>query len=299
MNKQTKQLIALGVLVIVGGGIAAWRLGVFGGDDAKPANTPAPINTPAAATPTPNPNAPAGPGGTTPTTPGGGAAPLAADQDLEIPEEAKITVREYTWPYPNGGKNFTPDPARQLFAAFDPLMVQNIDVVDPTRRETILAVKAEWILDGLIETLQSVPKLDESGKPMVGENQIDPVTGEVMRDSNGRPLKKKVKLIKDGKEVLDENGEVVMVDDRTPQMEVKLVLEAMFRDKLRPYKAGERLTGTQFTIQAIFQGRVYRVEGQNDFAVRSGIDLISDTGAALTIFVTEDSRYGDAATKGK
>jgi hypothetical protein len=299
MNKQTKQLLALGLLVLVGGGVAAWRLGLFGGDEKPKANnSPGPINA-AEATPTPTGPTPAGPGPATPATPGG-PTPVVADQDLEIPEDTKIVTREYTWPFSNGGKNFVAAPELNLFAAFDPLMVQNIDVVDPSRREIIETVKAEWILDGLIETLQSVPKLDAEGKPIIGEDQIDPVTGEVMKDSDGRPLKKKVKLIKDGKEVLDEKGEPVMVDDRTPQMEVKLVLEAMFRDKLRPYKEKDRLTGTQFVIQDIFKERVYRVEGQKDFAVRSGIDLISDTGATLTIFVTEDSRYGEGALgKGK
>lgn len=287
MNKQTKQLLALGGLVLVAGVVAYFA--VFR-DDAppKPANNPAPVNVPVAGTPTPTTTA--GPGSTTPAQPGG-PAPVVAEQDLDIPEEMKITAREHIWQWSNSGRNFVPDPARNLFSAFDPLWVQNIDVVDPTRRENIEAVKAEWILDGLIETLQNVQKLDADGKPIVGEDQIDPVTGEVMRDSNGRPLKKKVPLKKDGEIVPDENGDPVMVDDRTPQMEIKLVLEAWFKDKRRPYKKSDRLTGTQFTIHEIFQNRVYRFDGQRDFTVRSGIDLISDTGAALTIFLTDDVRY--------
>jgi hypothetical protein len=241
MNKQTKQLLALGVLVIIAGGVAAWNF--LGGDEPKQPATP----NPAAATPSPT--TPAGTPGTTPSTtpsvPGGapGAAPKTQDIDLDIPEEVKLQMPRYNWSWDNGGWKVesAPDVDRSLIA-YDPLWVQNIDVVDPKRKEYIDNLKAEWILDGLIETMQRVSTKDADGNP-------------------------------------------VDVD--------KPVLEAWFRGKKRPYGEKDRLTNTRFTIDKIFNNRVYNSEGSSDFKVRSGVDLVGDTGAKLTIFVGDDRRYED------
>lgn len=426
MNKQTKQLIALGGLVVVAGVVA--YVFVFKGEDLPekvPANNAAKLAEPAA---TPTPNSGTVKPGTTPTTPGA-ATPVVQDQDLEIPEPHKFTHTPYTWPFDNGGANFVARPEKNIFAAFDPFLVQNIDVVDPQRREYIESLKQEWILDGLIETRQQLSIFDGAGKALLGNSitaprpqtrpvvKMDPKTKKPMRDKddkvivedlpvfddagqpvferkldtegkpvsdkNGNPVyvqdilyirvnpDGKPLLDKDGKSVLDEagrplpdkdgkpradkdgkpivirnpgptdrvkrlvvqvdemekvlvtdaegvpildekgklmwtvkpviekdkngkeipGGKILKVDDNTLQSEIKLVLEATFKDKRRPYKEKDRLTGTRFTILKIFQKRRYWNDTLTDFRVRAGIDLISDTGAPLTIFVTDDDRY--------
>jgi hypothetical protein len=418
MDKQTKQLIALGGLVVVAGIVAYFFY--FRGDDEATKNPPKNATKPADPVTTPTPNSgTAQPGATTtPTTPGG-TPPVVVDQDLEIPEDENIRIPEVTWKYENGGRNFVPQPERNILAAFDPFLVQNIDVVDPQRREYIESLKQEWILDGIIETKQELAVFGPDGKALIG-NSITapkPLTEPVVKkDANGKPVKDKdgkyviedqpvmkdgqpvyeqavdengqpvvdkdgkpvyvqdilyvrvdpdgkplldkdgksvlaedgkplpdggkPKVDKDGKPiivrnpgpnervkrliqqvplmikqlvvdekgvpVLDENGKLkfklvpeldpvtkkpVMVDDDTPQFEVKLVLEATFQDKRRPYKEKDRLTGTRFTILKIFQKRPYWNENKTDVKVRAGVDLISDTGAPLTIFVTDDDRY--------
>jgi hypothetical protein len=242
MSKQTKQLIALIGLVVVAGGIAAFNF--LGGDDSPP-----PPATDAAATPTPTPTPAAGPApaGGPAATPGAqpGAAPVVVEQDLDIPEPVKPTMPRYKWPWPDG-KGYTPGPNEA--ASFDPLLVQNIDVVDPKRREYIETLKTEWVLVGFLETTQEVPVLGEDGKP-----------------------------------VMDENGR--------PKTEVKRVLEAWFKDKRRPYREKDRLTNTRFTIEKIFLDRVYVSESGADFKIRSGVDLLGDTGAKLTIFLADDDRH--------
>lgn len=162
MDKQTKQLILLVGLIVVAGGIAAFVF--LGGEDTS---APPPPATGTEPTPTPTPSGE----GTQPAPSGAtaapGATPVVVEQDLEIPEPVKPTMPRYKWPWPDG-KGHTPGPDE--LAAFDPLLVQNIDVVDPERREYIETLKKEWVLVGIMETTQEVPVLDENGKPVMDEN---------------------------------------------------------------------------------------------------------------------------------
>lgn len=173
-----------------------------------------------------------------------------------MPEEAKISPSQDTWewPSPAGGKDDTTDISTGGIRPFDPLMVQNIDVVDPERKKYIEDLKEQWVLDGIIETKQRVPVVDEKGKPKLGP-------------------------------------------DGEPIMEVRLVLEAMFKDRRRPYRVKDRLTNTRFTIKEIFTSRVYKIEGSDEIMIRDGVDLIGDTGANITLFLTDDTRYEKSAEK--
>ncbi|MCB9894774.1 MAG: hypothetical protein H6839_10010 [Planctomycetes bacterium] len=166
MDKQTKQLAVLGGLVVIGGLVAAWQFGLFGGGEPEKPKT-----DPAAAAGTPTPTAPGGePAPTTPSNPGGaqgvpgGPAPQTQDVDLDIPEPVVIPMPRYRWQWDNGGWEWEnkPDIDRKSLA-YDPLWVQNIDVVDPKRKEYIDNLKQEWVLDGLSETMQRVQTKDAEG----------------------------------------------------------------------------------------------------------------------------------------
>jgi hypothetical protein len=149
------------------------------------------------------------------------------------------------------------------------------------------------------------PKVDKDGKPIIVRNpgpnervkrlihQVPLMIKQLVLDEKGAPMLDENKKLKFNlvPEVDPVTKKPVMVDDDTPQFEVKLVLEATFKDKRRPYKEKDRLTGTRFTILKIFQKRPYYNENKTDVKVRAGVDLISDTGAPLTIFVTDDDRY--------
>lgn len=177
MNKQTKQLVVLIVLVVALGGVAAWNFGVFGGDDPAPAPATDPAAAgPAAAGPANPTGQPAGQPAAQPSQPGQpaaapGQAPQTVVQDLEIPEEVVITPPRYDWPVRRGGADDIPDPR---FPIFDPLKVQNIDVVDPDRKKYIEQLKEEWVLDGITVTVQKRVKIDDTGKPMIGESVMEP-----------------------------------------------------------------------------------------------------------------------------
>ncbi|MBZ0135797.1 MAG: hypothetical protein K8I27_05450 [Planctomycetes bacterium] len=431
MDKKTKQLVILVVLIVVAGGVAVWRLGLFGGDDAPPP-APAPAPVADAGTPTPVPTNPTGE--PTPAQPGGapGQTPLTQNQDLDIPAEVTISPARYQWPIKRGGATDLPD---RNFPVFDPLHVQNIDVVDPDRKKYIEQLRAEWILDGITVTTQQRLKIDATGKPMLGESIMEPKpqyvlvpqldenkqpvygadgqivmvkqpvyemkdgkvvmmddlddegnprrdeSGKVIQvpkpeyvqavdkngnpkyDNNGEPVwemqekyrdgRRVVKMVplilprqvivdgqpqfddngkpvleteqvyepmldrngkpvfengepvyikvqkkdEDGKPVVDENGKPVMVPkkkmvpDKTPQTEVVEVIEAWFTGKPRPFRELDRLTNTRFTIEKIFTERVYQQEGSGDKRVRSGVDLLGDTGARITLFLADDSRH--------
>lgn len=433
MTKQTKQLIALIVLVVLAGGFAVWRLDLLGGD----APPPAPATDPAAGGAPAAPGGPVNPGGDPAATPGGqpatpGQTPQTQTTDLEIPDEVKLNPPRYEWPMKRGGANDIPDPR---FPVFDPLRVQNIDVVDPDRKKYIEQLRQEWVLDGITITIQERLKIDKTGKPMIGESVMEPkpvyelvpqlddnklpvygpdgevvlvkrpmyekdedgklvmmddlddqgnprrdARGNVIRvpkpvyeqkvDKDGNPVfengepvwvmqpkyrnghrvVKKIPLILprqkivDGKPQFDENGkpELVyapiyvqaldsegkpkfvngepvyemiqkkdedgnleyddsdkpvmvpkpkMVEDQTPQTEVVPVKEAWFKDQIRPFRELDRLTNTRFTIAKIFEDRVYKQEGSGEIRVRSGVDLIGDTGAQITLFLADDSRH--------
>ncbi|MCA8915850.1 MAG: hypothetical protein KDB90_10605 [Planctomycetes bacterium] len=172
MNKQTKQLIALGGLVLVAGVIAAWNFGLFGGGEPE---KPAPDPAAAAGTPTPTP--PAGePAATTPSAAGGvpgGPAPQTQDLDLEIPEPVTLVMPRYRWNWTNAGEDYVKSPDYDpKLAAYDPLWVQNIDVVDPKRKEYIDNLKQEWVLDGLTETMQRVTRKDADGNNVEQEEMV-------------------------------------------------------------------------------------------------------------------------------
>ena len=189
MTKQTKQLLALGVLVVVGGVIGAWNLGLFGGEDEPVAPPVDPNAATATPTPTTTPVTPSG-GTATPTTPGG-PAPKVQETDLEIPDEVKISMPRYSWNWDNAGFRYEEDPANKgQLIAYDPLWVQNIDVVDPKRKEYIDNLKKEWVLDGLIETVQRVTREDADGNK---EEVIVPVLEAWFRDKN-RPYGEKDRL---------------------------------------------------------------------------------------------------------
>lgn len=202
MTKQTKQIIILIVLVVVAGIVAVFMLNR---EDEKPV-APPPANT--GATPSaPGGTAPAEGAGPTPIVPsaGPGATPaVEAPQDLDMPEPVKLTAPRYSWQWeaPVGGEGAKYGAVTGVYPPFDPLVVQNIDVVDPGRKKYIEELKSDWIIDGITITEQKRPILDESGKQLLGESVMvpKPKTRKVARrDENGEVL-------------FDENGEAVMED---------------------------------------------------------------------------------------
>lgn len=231
MNKQTKQLIVLGGLVVVAAIVAFFMYG--GGDSPSPkptANTAqgdAPPPAPTQGGQAPAGGAPGAPG----AAPGAPAADAAADLPVPPVPEKPVGVLAWTWKWaaPEGGKEYKP-PVGQM-PLYDPLKVQNVDVVDPERRKVIDQLRLEWVLDGIIITKQEVQEKDEAG------NMV---------------------------------------------RKMKLVPEAWFKGKRRPYKENDRLTNTRFTIRQIFRDKE-----------RQGIRLISDTGAEVEMVLAPAGRYKD------
>lgn len=254
MDKNKRNLILLVGLIIVAGGVAAWQFGLFKSDP-----PPAPPVTP----PPPAVATPAAPG-TVPPAPGQ-PAPVVVEQDLPIPEKVAIRVTTYKWPVdaPSNSSGWVPGEGEKY--AYDPFMVQNIEVVDPDRAKYIDQIRADWIPDGISETWQwvqyryPVPLLDENGKP-----------------------------------VLDNEGNPKPDPDKPPRIEEKweLVREAWFKGKRRPYRAGDRLTNTRFVIEMIILGDKYDV----NHITKAIIRLKGDTGAQLDLELAPASRYDD---KGK
>lgn len=252
MEKQTKQIIALIVLIVVAGGVAVfWTMGGEesdgGGEKKNAADT-------VAATPS---DAGAKPAGTVPANPVPTGAPgakpvVVAEQDLEMPEVTKIVAPSYTWKWlaPDGGEGAKYNSATGSFPPFDPLYVQNIDVVDPERKKYIEELKSSWIIDGITVTKQKRPVLDATGKQLRGESILEPKpllqqvprrnkAGEVMFDetdkvimeyvikldpeldssgnpkvnANGDPVYKQISLLDHkGNEMKDDAGNVITVD---------------------------------------------------------------------------------------
>ena len=320
MDKQTKQLAVLGGLVVVAGIVAYFM--VFKGDD-TPAPAPAPIDKsamPDAGTPA------AGGAPVTPAGPAGVVAPVVVETDPDMPTVMVWSEPRYTWPWaaPIGRADWKPNLERLEQPVFDPLKVQNMDVVDPERQASINKLKDEWKLQGIMEreglvpqdklVPALVPKMGDDGKPELGPDGKpilieEMIPDEVPRlipdlDPDGQPI-----LDDEGnprlRPMLDENGDPVMdavLDaEGKPVMKTKMkvvveyvvgrVLEAWFDGKRRPYRMKDRLPNTRFTVQDIFIGKRFMEEGTNRYRVRSGVVLLGDTGAEITIFLADDSRY--------
>jgi hypothetical protein len=224
MNKQQKQLIVLVVLIVVGGGVAAWQLKLFGGD--TPPNTTASnvgaINIAAnpnpGAGPTPgpgaNPNLTVGAAGQAGTQ-GAAAAVVSKYQTPgELPAKETVVVPTYTWTVsaPDSGENWEKERGR-AFWQYDPLFVQNLDVVEPDRKKYIDELRAEWILDGITE-MEHIVKVE-------------------LKDDQG-------------KTILDAEGNAVTRDEK------QKIPEAWFQGRTRPFKEKDRLPGTRFVIEKIY-----------------------------------------------
>lgn len=220
MSKQTKQLIALLVIVVVGGG-AVWYLN-FGRNSGGSAPAPAANNAPPAPATTP-PVAPpvAGqPGAAAPAAAPGTPAPLSSTEALPMPKDETPALVTYQWKFPHVPKGvslggFNHDPKKRIPGMeypFDPMHVMNLDVVAPERRQYIERIKTEWVIEGITVTPQQVLRLNDKGEPE-----------------------------------LDEKGNKVW--------EKKDVPEVWFKGKRRPYKVTDRLTGTRFVVEEIIQTR--------------------------------------------
>lgn len=219
MNKQTKQMIALIGLIVVAGAVALWQF-VLKGDDVPP---PPPASNVGTIEIGANPNAGTpGTGPANPNMPGGGAVPAgtpAVKSKYEapgvIPPRESFTEPDYKWTVlaPDSGENWEKERGRQ-FWQYDPLFVQNLDVVEPDRKKYIDELKEQWQLDGIteMEHIVKVEVLDAAGKP-----------------------------------VLNAEGQPVTREER------QIVPEAWFRDRLRPYKEKDRLPGTRFVIEKIYR----------------------------------------------
>ncbi|MBX3473643.1 MAG: hypothetical protein KF754_04610 [Planctomycetes bacterium] len=243
MSKQTKQLIALVAIVVVGGGAVVY-LNFF---KDKPPATPAANNAPAVAPdPAPAPTPPPV-GGATAAGPVGGPAPLSSTEALPMPKEDKPTTLSFTWKFPVVEKGLTlgsfhHDPKKRIPGAeypFDPMHVMNLDVVAPERRLYIDRIRNEWVIEGVTVTPQMVLRLNDKGEPD-----------------------------------LDENGNKVW--------EKKQVPEAWFKGKRRPYKTGDRLTGTRFTVEEIILTRA-----------KTSVKLRGDNQEELELELAIPGRYPD------
>lgn len=215
MNKQQKQLIVLVVLIVVGGGVAAWQLKLFGGEE--PTQAPAsnvgalPIgNNPNPAATGTNPNV--GIGG----QPAAAAAAVKSKYETpgQIPTREVLVVPTYAWPVnpPDSGENWEKERGR-AFWQYDPLFVQNLDVVEPDRKKYIDELRAQWVLDGITE-MEHIVKVE-------------------IKDAEGKP-------------VLDAEGKPVTHEEK------QRVMEAWFQGRTRPFKEKDRLPGTRFVIEKIY-----------------------------------------------
>lgn len=220
MNKQQKQLIALVVLIVVAGGFAVWRLGLLGGDE--PAVVPGTNTTPVDTAANPNPGANPNPAtGTNPNIGAGGPAapakPLVKDKHEApgvLPTRESVVLTEYDWTVkaPDSGENWEKERGR-AFWQYDPLFVQNLDVVEPDRKKYIDELRAQWVLDGITE-MEHIVKVE-------------------VKDAEGKP-------------VLDAEGRPVTREEK------QRVMEAWFQGRTRPFKEKDRLPGTRFVIEKIY-----------------------------------------------
>ncbi|MCL4730261.1 MAG: hypothetical protein KJ044_07510, partial [Planctomycetes bacterium] len=81
---------------------------------------------------------------------------------------------------------------------------------------------------------------------------------------------------------VNERGEPELSPEGKRQYEKKDVREAWFKGKRRPYKAGERLTGTRFVVTEVVQTRD-----------KTSVKLRGDNGEELELELAIPSRYPD------
>lgn len=129
----------------------------------------------------------------------------------------------------------------------DPFRVLNIDVVDPERHAEIEDVKKAWQIQGVTKTRAWV------------EVQVV--------DEKGKP-----KI---------ENEQIVTV------MKLQNIYEVWFKDKESPFRVGDRLTDTRFTITKIFRNRHSKDAKGDDQHMGEGIVLTGDTGSTLVLWLAK------------
>jgi len=245
MNKQTKQLALLGGLVIAAGIVAYFTM--FN----DPAPTPPPADNsaapaPAAGAPGPAPAAQPTPGQPAPapgTAPG--AAPVVSNEPLPMPKEEQFSTVTYTWKYPV----LNPGPSVGGFAWDWPKRGVG-NPFDPLHVANLDVVAPDRKL--YIERVRS---------EWVIEGVT--ITPQQVLKTNDK-----------GEPELDSEG-----NKQYQKMDVK---EAWFRGKRRPYKAGERLTGTRFTVDEIIQNKE-----------KTSVKLRGDSGEELELELAIPGRYPD------
>jgi hypothetical protein len=255
MDKQKKQMILLGAAVVVLLIVAAINFGVF---DKK---TPPPP-------PPPPPAEPVVTAPTAPPAPGTPAAPASETRNLEIPEETIFLTRVQTWPEvaPRGGKDW--EPAGDERWPFDPLLVKNVEIVNPEMRRYIEEIKRTWVLAGITRTWQWVTERIpvETASEENGENgEANP---DIIDDDDG--------------EDPSEKFEEVRVR--------KLVTEAWFLGRRAPFRINDRLTNTRFVITDIVFGPD---PSDPNLTPRALVRLRGDMGEMLDIELAPTGRYGE------
>jgi hypothetical protein len=103
-------------------------------------------------------------------------SPFEVDTSLAMPPVGPLpSFQVRHWPEETAGGRYWA-PRRGEAMPYDPLRIQNIDVVDPGRREHLDRIRSDWRLVGITETWRWVTVLDEQGEPVLNEN------GDVTRE---------------------------------------------------------------------------------------------------------------------
>jgi hypothetical protein len=91
-------------------------------------------------------------------------SPFEIDLSLPLPADSPVSYQATAWPEPiAGGIDHTTGLNMPL--PYDPLRIQNIDVVDPGRRAYLDQIRNDWKLLGITETWRWVTVLDARGEP--------------------------------------------------------------------------------------------------------------------------------------
>jgi hypothetical protein len=181
MNKQTKQAIILGGLLVVLGGFALYTF-VFKGDAPKPAAATNAAVTHPPTTPPPAPGQPAAAPGQ-PAVAGQPAA-VAAGPEVPLPIPAEPD-KDPDGKFRYGDQGFTWEisgDATAIAAAYDPLHVQNLEVVEPGRRKYIENFRAAWVIEGVTEFSQYMKVLDEDKNPKKDAEGKDMMEWRLVRE---------------------------------------------------------------------------------------------------------------------